>query len=336
VQADSTRALSSPGLGLATGGNPKDSGADDAGGSGGNSPTFWRTKMTMRLEPPQATLAALLAAIVGLLVVSNACRHERRAPARRTPQTLATTVAPDPSSFPASTDSPEDKALGVGGEVWQFVSAWSDALDRHDTNALGGLYAEEVGFYGQRRTKAAVVHAKQAVLNSCPTFRQQIPGFIDVRSVEDFYVARFSAHFGASNDLRDRDLRLVLRRGDGGPLLIVEEVDDATAEKQQERCETVAAEVVNALPQVKRRIAQAWARADASGGRLRFGGIGPQHVDVPNGFFASIGIHSDERCETVASYEVDRDGRLRLSIAGEPLPVVSPGALGRVARACKR
>jgi hypothetical protein len=292
--------------------------------------------MTTRLGRPGGMWVVPFATSVASLVACSGCRHERRVPTHRTLLTSATTVAPDAASDPVSTESPEDKSLGVGGEVWRFVGAWSDAIDRHDCGALEAFYADEVGFYGQRLAKAAVVRAQQAVLDKNPTFHQRVPGFIDVSREEDYLIARFSLHSGASNDLRDTDVRLVLRRGDGGPLLIVEEADEAAATKQQETCEAIAAEVVNALPQVKRRIADAWARVDASGDQLRFGGIGPQHVEIPDGFFASIGIHSDEAFETVVSYEVDRDGHLTVSIANEAPPVVSGRALGRVARACRR
>jgi hypothetical protein len=321
------------------GDNLSDSERDDADRYGDMSWIAWRArraKMTTWLRRPGAMLATLFATSLPLLVASTGCRHERRAPTERALHTSVPMVAPDASSDPVSAESPEDKSLGVGGEVWRFVGAWSDAIDRHDRSGLEPFYAEEVGFYGQRRAKAAVVRAKQAILDEDPTFHQQIPGFIDVSREEDYFVVRFALRSGASNAARDTDVRLVLRRGDAGPLLIVEEADQAAATKQQEICETIAAEVVNGLPQVKRRIADAWARVDASGDKLRFGGIGPQNVDIPDGFVASIGIHSDEAFETVVSYRVDRDGRLTVSIASEAPPVVSPSALQRIARACKR
>jgi hypothetical protein len=101
-------------------------------------------------------------------------------------------------------------------------------------------------------------------------------------------------------------------------------------------CDVTAAEVVNALPAVQRSLAQAVARADASNGKLRYGGIGPQDLNDPDGFSASYGLHSDESYETVVSYHVDREGLLTVDIALEGPVVVAPADLRRVARVCRR
>jgi hypothetical protein len=225
----------------------------------------------------------------------------------------------------------------VNSEERRLVGAWNDALNRHDTKALESLYADRVSFYGERRSKADVVRAKQAAFRAERDFQQQIPGFIDVtRGVGDYSVARFSKRSGRPDHLRETKAKLVLGRGDGGPLRIFEEADEKAAEKQQAACETTAAEVVNALPQVKRRLAEAWARVDASNGKLRAGGLGPQDLDSPEEFSASIGIHGDESFETVVWYRVDREGRMTVGLEDQGTIDLPPAALRRVARDCRR
>jgi hypothetical protein len=111
--------------------------------------------------------------------------------------------------------------------------------------------------------------------------------------------------------------------------------EDELDEAALDRCQNVAAEAVNGLPEVKRAMAEAEARIEASGDKLRYGGIGPQDLNAPEGFTVSLGIHSDERFEDIVNYGVDRRGHLTVTVPGSE---VFPPAkvLEAVERACKR
>jgi hypothetical protein len=76
----------------------------------------------------------------------------------------------------------------------------------------------------------------------------------------------------------------VVGRDDGGPLLILEEGENEVSDKKNSACELAAADVVNALPAVKRSVTQMFARAATSNGTRRFGSIGPQDLGAPEGF----------------------------------------------------
>jgi hypothetical protein len=274
---------------------------------------------------------ALAAASVLLLA---ACRGKSRAVVMRTPSPVApaavSAVVPD-----AGTSAPPEVA--VDGPIWRFVVAWNTALDHHDTNALGALYAGRVSFYGRRSSRTEVIRAKQAAFAAEPDFHQRIPGYIDINlGVGDYYVARFYKLSGKSEPLSGTNAKLVVKRGDGGSWLILEEADDEASEKQNALCDTKAAEVVNALPAVQRKVAEASAQADTSNGKLHLGGISPQDLSAPDGFFASIDLQGDESSEPVLHYEVDREGHLKVLVGHEGPVSVPPAALRKVAQACRR
>jgi hypothetical protein len=127
----------------------------------------------------------------------------------------------------------------------------------------------------------------------------------------------------------------VLRVGDGGTWLVVEEAD-ASLEPGASTgsCEEIVAEVVNVLPAVKRAVAEAQAVADESGGHTRFGGMGPND-DEDGGFSASIGLHTDDRFEALVRYSVDGKGRLTVTAGGAELELPA-ATLRSVERACRR
>lgn len=100
-----------------------------------------------------------------------------------------------------------------------------------------------------------------------------------------------------------------------------------------EGCEAAVAELVNALPQVKRELANAQREADQSHGRATLGGIGPNDAD--DGFIASIGIHTAGRFDERVAYGVDGKGTLSVSLSGEALSL--PATVSSAARrACAR
>jgi hypothetical protein len=271
--------------------------------------------------------------VLGVLIVTAGCHGKPRTVGQRTP--AATPADATPSVADAS--DPVAAELAVNGPVWRWVTEWSSAIARHDLDALRAMYGERVSFYGRRRSSDDVIRAQQAVFAAQPDFRQEIPGFIDIaRGVGDYYVIRFWKLSGRTGGLRGNTTKLVVVRGDGGPLLIVEEADDEASTRQNAACEETAADVINALPAVRLSVAQAIARAQASHGALRFGGIGPQDSGDPEGFSVSLGLNSDERFESVVSYSVDREGRLSASAASAGPVVVPPAALRKVERVCRR
>jgi hypothetical protein len=286
-----------------------------------------------RATPTVARGAASIAHAASIMLLAAGCHGKHRALARRTPAPLAASASVPNAE--ASDAAPADWA--VNGPVWRFVVEWNSALDHHDAKALQALYADRLSYYGQRRSKAEVIRAKQAAFESEPDLHQQIPGFIDINlGIGDYFRARFWKLSGKPDQLNGTNAKLVIERGDGGPLQIVEEADDDASEKQNSLCDWTAADVVNALPAVKQSVAKAFARADASNGKLRFGGIGPQDLSAPDGFFVSMGLHSDERFETVVLYGVDREGLLTVQIEWENSVAVPPAALRKVAQACRR
>jgi hypothetical protein len=251
----------------------------------------------------------------------------------------------DAPSATASTATSASPALGVGAPVPSslapeeagavVVRAWSDALDRHDLAKLETLYADSLRFYGRTSTKAAVVGAKAAAFRKRPTFRQQLVGPISSsRTDEGTLTATFTKRSGEDGNLNEVAARLVLRLGDGGTWVIVEEADASSAPAAPVHgCEEQVAEVVNALPAVKRAVAEAEVAAEKSGGSATFGGMGP--IDDPDGgFSASMGLHTEERYEPLVSYSVDGKGRLSVMAEGAELEL-SAAAMSSVARACR-
>jgi hypothetical protein len=87
------------------------------------------------------------------------------------------------------------------------------------------------------------------------------------------------------------------------------------------------------MPEIKKATARAMGDARASGGRARFGGVGP--IDDPgDGFTVGIGTHTDERFEAAAWYSVDGSGHLSVTVLGADL-LLDADVLRRVARACR-
>ncbi len=269
-----------------------------------------------------------------ILAVLQGCRGKPR----KAEKPAAVAASASVSMPDANTGEALPADVVVNGPVWQFVEAWGAAIDRHDVKALEGMYAERVSFYGQRRSKAEVIAAKQSAFAAEPDFHLQIPGFIEItHGVRDYYVAKFNKLSGKLGNLRGTDAKLVIGRSNDGPLLIREEADSGTSDMQNSDCSEVAAAVVNALPEVKHDLATADARANASKGALRVGGIGPMDLDDPDGFSVMLGLNSDEQFETVVSYEVNREGLLSLSDVTYGAPVaIPPSALRKIAKTCRR
>ena len=245
-----------------------------------------------------------------LLLLVSACRHEERAAptshstpgpsavsSQAAPPTAASSAAssPTPSSLP-NVDAAEEAASVV-------VHAWNDALDRHDTARLAELYRDSVRFYGRGLKKAAVVAAKVAALQQQPTFHQQIVGPLELTHASDgSLTVNFVKRSGEAGKLRDTKAILVLVLRDGSWLIDGEgDVRPSLDAAALEACQGKAAEVVGALPEVKRAQASAMAEADASKGSSRFGGMGPND-DGDGGFAVASGLYTDESFQPQVSF----------------------------------
>jgi hypothetical protein len=135
-------------------------------------------------------------------------------------------------------DAAHPKAAGLSSppaaipdaEARRAVQAWSDALDGHHLDALPGLYADRVRFYGRWLPRSAVVAAKRAAFASTTTFRQEIVGEIAITFTEhdDTVRADFVKRSGASGKAHDVRARLGLQKSDAGGLVVAEETDDVT------------------------------------------------------------------------------------------------------------
>jgi hypothetical protein len=275
-----------------------------------------------------------LRAVLLLLAVAACRERPDRLAARRADTALpvsAPSNAPAPRIEPAPAPSVEPPSAERAALA--LVEAWSAALDGHHVERLPPLYAESVRFYGRRLSRDAVVAAKTSALSKQTRFRQQLVTTPNLeRAGTDTLNVTFVKRSGEPDEQRDVPAKLVLALAPTGTWQIIEEADAPS--ETPSSCQDQASQLVNALPEVQRAVRDAQTAADASGGRARFGGIGP--IEEPSGAFsASLGIHTDERFETYVAYEVDRQGRLSVAVFGSEL-TLSPASLRSVAKACKR
>ena len=269
-----------------------------------------------------------------LLLAASSCRREEALLPKEKSQPVTSTRSAPSSPAPSASQMPsplsaEDEA------VLRKVRAWNQALDRHDVETLGKLYADKVRFYGQERSKVAVMSAKRTALKKQPGFRQELIGEISLERNNGNVRATFQKKSGLPGNFLviSATLELAPHAGD---FVIVEESDQASAQKEPVNgggCEEKAAEVAHALPEAKRAITEAMQEADRSDGGSSFGGFGPNE-DGEGGFSAAEGLHTDGRFEPRFVYSVDRKGRLTVMAGGQELEVPRD-ALKAVADACK-
>jgi hypothetical protein len=135
-------------------------------------------------------------------------------------------------------------AAPVGSAVspqFALVLAWSNALDKHDADALDAIYGTTVDYYGLRLSHARVIAAKRAALKAAPTFKQTLRDISFDREGTDT-VARFLKSSGPDGKLREIRGKLVLREEDG-KLRVVGEADEASEKRNAgAECITVDAE----------------------------------------------------------------------------------------------
>jgi hypothetical protein len=262
-----------------------------------------------------------------LLSLAAVACHRNSPSAGNGPGDAATGALPSPSSA-----QQPDAVAGAR----RAIQAWNDALNRHDAGGMEGLYDARVRFYGRDESRATVLKAKQSALSRDSTFTQQIEGPITISSGNaGELVATFVKRSGSAGKLSDVHATLTLREVEAGLPLIAEESDEASSHRHDDAgpadCETTAVRIVNALPEVKRAVANAKRAADQSGGRVTFGGLGPIY-DGDSKFSAGLGVYNDQSFQEQVSYTVDH-GRLNVEIMGAEQKV-PPDALREIDRNC--
>jgi ketosteroid isomerase-like protein len=251
----------------------------------------------------------------------------------------AASGSPDASAPPNLERTLLEAAAPRDDEPRRVVLAWNAALDQHDLATLERLYGDPVMLYGRATSRSALVAAKRRALGGASEFHQALVGEIRLTSTGSSTVAAvFTKRSGNHGKLADVEGKLVLRREDGGAWVIIEETDALTearrAKSEPSSCEAVARTIVEALPVVKQTISRLVRAAEKSGGRARFGGVGPLDEEG-GGFTAGIGLHTDQRFEAEIWYAVDSAGVLRVTVAGEDAAIPAD-ALRTVERACKQ
>jgi hypothetical protein len=273
-------------------------------------------------------------ACVGIALFAGACRPN----AGTSANAGADAGADANANANANANADADGSSTSTREARKVVLAWNSALDKHDVVALAPLYAPRVKFYGAGEvTRSALIEGKKRALGKGSTFHQQIVSDLDIaRSDDDSFDVRFTKRSGAPT-LSDVRARLVLARGDAGSLLIVEETDEPSDDRAKKRaargCAEIAADVVNALPKVKKLLDDTAKELPKYPDR-HMGGVGPLDED-DGGFSVGLGVHQPERYEALVWYTVKRDGSITVSAMGDDVDVPAAQKT-EVTRACKR
>lgn len=230
---------------------------------------------------------------------------------------------------------PRDET-GSDAPLYRAVRAWNDALARHDLKKLETIYADEVFFYGFKRSRADVLRAKKAEFDRQPNFAQEIIGNIELyRAVDDSVFATFVKKGATLDGFLVADAKVVLR---GDPLLVIEESDATSLQEQRaipDGCYEKTHEVVSAIPEVMRIRAETKRQWEQSDGGQRYGGWGPGPKPNDEGGWESVeGLYIEEHLNIRVAYEVDRSGHLTVRVQGlEVAP--SKAGLEAVKRACR-
>jgi len=249
-------------------------------------------------------------------------------------------------SAPAATERDRER------EAESVVRRWNAALVAHDVSALEPLYAPRVRFYTRDFSRAEVLAAKRAALGPRSTYAQSIASALAVSKNDvDAVVVTFMKRHGARGKQVETRARIVLA---GSPLLVVEESDEASDARSVDggagaaagaaasaagaaggattRCASVAADVVNALPEVKKALADVERELPKYPDR-HLGGL-DLPPDPDGTVRRSVGVHHPDRYEHIVEYSIDPDGRI---VVDAPEGTKVPDAAAkRVATACKR
>ena len=264
-----------------------------------------------------------------LLVTSStgACRAERPRP-NAAPSASASAVVVKEPGWTSSGPFPVDE------RAYRAVLAWNEALERHDLVKLEKVYANEVLFYGYKRSKADVLAAQRAHFQKHPKFHQEIIGKIELQRVfDDLVQARFTKKSGTPEDFEVVSSKLDLR---GVEFLVDEESDEKNSSEQEvmpEGCQAKIRHALDATPGIARVGAQITRDAEKSKGRAQVGGFGPQ-PDGEGGFDFVEGLSTGDRLESRITYHVDRGGKLTVRALSAEVKIPQ-AALEAVEQACR-
>lgn len=232
-------------------------------------------------------------------------------------------ASPAPSASAVASAVPDGAAPDPEARAKEIVTKWSDALDKHDLEALRTVYADRVQFYTKSMTRDAVLEAKKKAFAATPSFRQSIGPITLVRDKET-YTARFQKRSGGDKQ-SEVEARIVVTNGQ----IIVESDLPTTTPHRAKSCEDVAGELVASLPSVQKLAAD-----EQKSTTTNWGGLGPIEEEG-GGFTASLGEHSPERYLGLVWYTVTKDGDLTATVLGEDV-TFSAADLAKVKAACKK
>ncbi len=288
----------------------------------------------MHAEPSPLSSTPLSFGLAIVLAASGCHRDEKPRPQPKPHPVASVRSAPGTKTAPSGSEKPPPPTPEAEAAE-KTVRAWSDALDGHDLEKLGGLYADTVRFYGRDLSKNAVIAAKRAAFAKQPGFRQELIGEISLSLYLGVFTASFTKKAGPADDFLVNGAKLGIKES-AGKFVIVEETDEESARKElraREACEAKVTEVVLALPEVKFAVKVALEEISQSDGGWSMGGIGPND-DGEGGFSAEVGVRTEVNIDTRYSYSVDRKGQLSVTTRGGRVDVPRE-ALQSVANACR-
>lgn len=227
------------------------------------------------------------------------------------------------------------------------LAAWTEGLNRRDFALLERLYGDRLNFYGSERTRTQVVDAKREALAKNESFRQEVLG--RPRGKERGSNVRISFHkrSGPPNAPSDVQAFLVVSKDS---LQILEEGDAASEKRFGSRqqlpaptdCSGAIWQLVDSTTEATTLYADIRSNLSAlSPDDYRPGGMGP-FTPEENGepmYSCAIGVHTDERFEAYAWFEVHLDGSVIVDSMGhdwfQHRATVPPANVGDFLRLCR-
>ncbi len=118
----------------------------------------------------------------------------------------------------------------IKAEIINVVKTWNLAKDKHDTDALAAVYAENIKFYGMNLRKERVMKDTELFFKENPSFTQDVVGDIHISEKgPGVYLAEFNKAARLANNYNSYEAYLVVTDNKAeGRLLIVTEGDKTT------------------------------------------------------------------------------------------------------------
>jgi hypothetical protein len=273
--------------------------------------------------PRQVGRLVLLALLSACGRSSKAEGNVSKAPASVTSLASASPLVA-PSSNPARRLDLHCNGITVVEAGRALVTAWNVALNAHDAEALAGLYAPQVSFYGRSFSRAQVLAAKSAALAVAPAFKQQLS---KVRIAPEPLLGARVTFEKSSAGAKTVQARLLVHCTDDGVYAITAESDAPSDElgAAKEGCEDAMYSVAFGLPEVTKELANATDGAP-------FGSV--SYPVEGTHYSLSLGFHHPDRFEAIFFVDWLNDA-FTIQEGADPLPV-PPAALARVKSACPK